>query len=109
MKKQLFICLFVFNFCTNAQQAKTKKKNRFIGSRSLVSINNIYQDGSRVTPYGKSPQGVLIFDILGNYAIQIMKANRPLLLSGDKNKSTPEENAALIKGFNTHFETYAVD
>ena len=37
------------------------------------------------------------------------KAKRPLIVSGNKNTSTPEENAALIKGFNAHFGTYEVD
>ena len=109
MKKQLSICLLIFSISINAQQVKSKKQQPFIGSWSLVSINNIYQDGSRIAPYGEKPQGVLIFDAKGNYAIQIMKANRPLIVSGNKNTSTPEENAALIKGFNAHFGTYEVD
>lgn len=109
MKKQLFICLLILSISINAQQVKPKKQRPFIGSWSLVSINNIYQDGSRKTPYGEKPKGVLIFDAKGNYAIQIMKANRPLIVSGNKNSSTPEENAALIKGFNAHFGTYVID
>ena len=52
---------------------------------------------------------LLIFDTDGNYAIQILKANRPKVVSGDKNKCTPGENAALVQGSNSHFGKYYVD
>lgn len=107
MKKIVILCLICFSEVLFAQDGNTD--NDFVGSWSLVSINNIYQDGTRVQPYGKNPEGLLIFDDKGNYAIQILKANRPLIASGNKNTSTPEENAAIVKGFNAHYGTYFVD
>lgn len=50
-----------------------------------------------------------MFDSIGNYALQIFKAVRSTVASGDKNKATPEENAALVQGSNSHFGKYSVD
>ena len=84
-------------------------ENEFIGSWSLASITNIYENGSKVEPYGQNPDGLLIFDADGNYATQLLKKNRPLIASGNKNTSTAEENAAIVKGFNAHYGRYSVD
>jgi len=95
-----------------AQENKTSKKNlqkQLIGTWTLLSVDNIYPDSTRVHPYGDNPQGLLIFDTRGNYAIQILKAVRPKVASGDKNKCTPEENAVLVQGSNSHFGKYKVD
>jgi hypothetical protein len=70
---------------------------------------NAGPDGSKTLPYGSAPKGLLIFDKDGTYAIQILKESRPRVTAGDKNKATPEENAALVQGNNSHFGTYAVD
>lgn len=107
MKKLLVLSIILLSSGMFAQTNTTKSK--FIGSWSLVSINNIYQDGTKVQPYGMHPKGLLIFDEYGNYAIQILKANRPLIASGNKNTSTPEENAAIVQGFNAHYGEYLVD
>lgn len=84
-------------------------QDKLVGSWSLVSIDNIYPDNSRVYPYGENPKGLLIFDANGNYAVQILKAIRPKIVSGDKNNCTAEENATLVQGSNSHFGKYEMD
>ncbi|MBO9732631.1 MAG: lipocalin-like domain-containing protein [Chitinophaga sp.] len=79
------------------------------GTWSLVSVENIHTDGSKISPYGEHPVGMLIFTNTGSYAIQILKANRSKVLANDKDKATAEENAALVRGNNSHFGTYTVD
>lgn len=79
------------------------------GTWKLVSVENIYPDGSKIYPYGNQPAGLLMFDETGNYTLQIFKAVRMTVASGDKNKSTPEENAALVQGSNSHFGKYSVN
>lgn len=80
-----------------------------VGLWTLVAVENINPDGSKTLPYGSTPNGLLIFDQDGTYAIQILKADRPKVAAGDKNKATPDENAALVQGNNSHFGKYAVD
>lgn len=109
MKKFIVSNVMLFSLISFAQTNSIKKSDSFIGSWSLVSITNIYQDGTKVQPYGEKPDGLLIFDEYGNYAIQILKKNRPFIASGNKNTSTPEENIAIVKGFNAHYGHYFVD
>ena len=110
MKKLLLVlCMTLQTLFVVAQAAKKITDNQFVGSWKLVSIDNISADGTRVRPYGENPKGLLMFDASGNYAIQILKAVRAKIVSGDKNKCTPEENAAIVQGTNSHFGTYSVD
>lgn len=110
MKKITFMLLLIFAATIlHGQENKNPLTNEFTGTWTLVSVDNIYPDGSRIRPYGDNPQGLLIFDANGNYTIQIYKASRPQIASGDKNKATPEENAAMVQGSNAHFGTYRVD
>lgn len=85
------------------------QNSALLGPWKLVSIDNIYPDGSRVHPYGENPVGLLIFDEHNNYAIQILKESRPQIASGNKNTCTPEEYASIVKGSNSHFGTYKMD
>lgn len=114
--KKVFVLLFALGMLTLSYAQNNKKvfskklfTEQLIGTWELVSVDNIYPDSSRVHPYGNNPQGMLIFEANGNYAIQILKADRPKILSGDKNNCTPEENAAMVQGSNSHFGRYLVD
>jgi Lipocalin-like domain len=113
MKQVITLLLTLICASTLNAQGKASSKNsieqELIGTWSLISVDNKYPDSSRVHPYGDNPQGMLIFDSKGNYAIQILKAVRPKVASGDKNTCTPEENAALVQGSNSHFGKYLVD
>lgn len=86
-----------------------KHQQPFWGTWSLVSVENTNADGSKISPYGEHPAGMLIFTEDGKYAVQILKANRSKVLANDKDKATTEENAALVRGNNSHFGTYTVD
>lgn len=112
--KNLCVLFLAFSITTalNAQKREAKEaslREQLIGTWTLVSVDNIAANGSRSYPYGESPQGLLMVDGHGNYAIQILRALRPKVASGDKNKCTPEENAALVQGSNSHFGKISLD
>lgn len=113
--KRLIILVFIlghgfFSYSQNLKSADATTYPEWIkGTWKLVSVENIYPNGNKVYPYGEQPQGMLIFDAIGNYSLQIVKAIRITVASGDKNKCTPEENAALVQGSNSHFGKYAID
>ena len=86
-----------------------QKETEFTGTWTLVSVENINSDGTKNLPYDVKPKGFLFFDEKGNYAIQIYKSQREKVVSGDKNKCTPEENAAIVQGSNAHFGVYEID
>jgi hypothetical protein len=106
--KLLFLPAFVvLSFVTTAQTNNVKKQ--FVGTWSLVAVENTNADGTKTFPYGEDPVGLLVFSANGDYAIQILKAVRPKVAANDKNKATPEENAALVQGNNSHFGIYSVN
>lgn len=104
-KTFLFIAAIVLFQCAKAQRSN----GDLVGVWSLVSVENIDHEGGKNFPYGAQPQGMLVFTSSGDYAIQILKAARPRVAANDKNKATPEENAALVQGNNSHFGSFSVD
>lgn len=80
-----------------------------IGAWTLVRVDNIQPDGSPVPLYGPNPQGLLIFDRSGHYALQLLRAGRSSFAANDKSKGTPEEYKAASLDSNAHYGTYAVD
>lgn len=90
--------------------AKEKSlKDQLMGTWTLVLVDNVLPDGSRVRLYGAEPQGLLMFDGKGRYSLQILRAGRARFASSDKNQGTPEENQATVRGTNSHFGRYAVN
>ena len=100
----ILLLLFVFN-----SAIAQKTKSEFLGSWTLVSVENKNSDGTKNLPYDVNPEGTLFLDEKGNYAIQIYKKERAKIVSGDKNKCTPEENASIVQGSNSHFGQYEID
>jgi hypothetical protein len=82
---------------------------KLTGTWTLVSVDNVLPDGSRVHLYGSDPHGILMFDVEGHYSLQIMSAGRARFASNDKSQGTPEENRAAVQGSNSHFGTYSVN
>src|SRR5436190_22500848 len=111
MKRNLVLFFFLSSMCLLYAQENHRSEtslNPIASTWTLVSVTNIYPDGKKVYPYGDAPQGMLMVDDAGHYAIQILKASRPKVASGDKNVCTPEENAALVQGSNSHFGRYSI-
>ena len=114
MKSTLLLIFSVFNsLFVFAQNNEDKPSNStpatIAGTFSLVAVDNILADGSRVHLYGDDPQGMLILDKKGRYALQIFSQGRPRFAASDKSKGTDEENRAAVKGSNAHFGTYSID
>ena len=80
-----------------------------VGTWTLVLVDNVRPDGSRIHLYGPSPSGLLMFDAGGRYGLQIVSAGRPAFAANDKGRGTADEYQAAVKGSNAHFGTYAVD
>ena len=83
--------------------------NPLVGTWTLVLVDNVRPDGSRIHLYGPSPSGLLMFDAGGRYGLQIVSAGRPAFAANDKSRGTADEYQAAVQGSNAHFGTYAVD
>ncbi|MCP3102664.1 lipocalin-like domain-containing protein [Myxococcus sp. K15C18031901] len=82
---------------------------QLVGTWTLVLVDNVLPDGTRVQLYGAEPQGLLMFDGQGRYSLHILRAGRARFASSDKNQGTPEENQATVRGTNSHFGRYSVN
>src|SRR3954469_12533913 len=96
MKSRLLL-----NFCLLAWSAGYAQKepnkvvsgmNSLAGTYTLLLVDNIKTDGSRVHLYGDKPQGILMLDNSGHYCLQILSDGRPKFAAADKSKGTDEEN-----------------
>ncbi len=88
--------------------AQPSADRRLVGTWTLARVDNVLRDGKRIPLYGDRPQGLLVFDAQGRYALQILREDRPRFASGDKAKGTPEENQAAVAGNNSHFGRWEV-
>ena len=104
----IFNCLFAFAQKKNGMPSNSKA-NLIAGTFLLIAVDNILPDGSRVHLYGDAPQGLLMLDTMGHYALQIFSQGRPKFAAGDKSKGTDAENREAVKGSNAHFGTYNID
>ena len=89
--------------------ASAQSSPSLVGSWALVRVDNLMPDGSRIHLYGADPQGMLVFDASGRYALQILRGDRAKFASNDKAEASPEDFKAATLGSNTHFGRYTVD
>src|SRR6185437_7739239 len=73
------------------------------GAWTYVSVDTVRADGSRTPMYGPNPQGLVIFDGHGHYALVNSRADLPKFTSNDRMKGTPVENEAVVHGSIAHF------
>jgi hypothetical protein len=79
------------------------------GAWTYVTVDSVRLDGSRMPMYGPSPQGLVIFDGHGHYALVNSRADLPKYSSNDRMKGTDEEYKSIAQGSIAHFGTYTVN
>jgi hypothetical protein len=84
--------------------------NRFpgVGIWQLVSSENLYEDGSVSYPNGKDAIGRLIYDAMGNMAVQVGNIHRPAFVNSDRLRGTAAEIQMAFEGYTAYFGTYSV-
>jgi hypothetical protein len=80
-----------------------------VGTWALTRADKILPDGTRVSDFGASPHGLVIFTADGHYVVEIYRADRLKFSSGDKLKGTAEEYKDASLGMSVHFGRYSVD
>ncbi|WP_394840686.1 lipocalin-like domain-containing protein [Pendulispora brunnea] len=79
------------------------------GTWTLVAADRRMPDGSVVHDYGAAPDGRLMIDEAGRYALQIFSTDRSNFVAKDKAGGTDAEMRAAVVGSSTHFGSLAVD
>ncbi|MBU8900305.1 hypothetical protein DRW03_07330 [Corallococcus sp. H22C18031201] len=104
------LLLLALPFIAREADARGKSvADQLVGTWTLVLVDNVLPDGTRVQLYGAQPQGLLMFDGQGRYSLHILRAGRTRFAASDKSQGTPEENQATVRGTNSHFGRYSVD
>lgn len=79
------------------------------GAWTYVSVDTVKQDGSRTPMYGPNPQGLVIFDGHGHYALVNSRSDLPKYASKDRMQGTAEEYKAVGQGSIAHFGRYTIN
>ena len=103
------LALLLLALALPAKDAAAQSDKDLVGTWTLVSVDNVRPDGSKVPLFAPSPQGILMFDANSRYSIQICSTGRPKFASNDRMKGSPEENQAAVHGCNPHWGRYSVN
>ncbi len=93
----------------NTSERSPSGKEMLLGTWKLVSSVGVYSDGRVTHNYGEKPEGLLVYDSLGNFSGQIQGQGRPLFESGNLLKGEPEEIKAAFEGYVAYYGKYEVD
>lgn len=85
------------------------EKSALVGTWKLLSFEAQTADGQLLLPYGRDPVGQLIYDALGNMAVQLMRAQRQSFSARDKSQGSAEEIQRAFTSYEAYFGTYVVD
>lgn len=94
---------FLFTLSLHAQRSP------LAGTWRLTGADEIRPDGTIVEPYGASAEGLLIVDDSGRYSLQIFRPDRQRFAAGDKQKGTPAEYEAAVKGMSSHIGVCSIE
>jgi hypothetical protein len=94
---------------TNAADQQASLSRQIVGAWTYIAVDTVRQDGSRVPMYGSDPQGIVIFDGAGHYALVNARSDLPRFASNNRVQGTPEEYKAVVLGAIAHFGTYAIN
>ena len=86
-----------------------EKAALFIGTWKLLFFESRTSQGDVRYPFGKAPEGTLIYTASGRFAVQLMGTDRPRFANGDQMKGTAEEIRASFEGCIAYYGTYALD
>ena len=94
---------------TTAGAVRSEELTSLEGTWVVDSAYEVQADGTRTTNFGEHPAGLLTIDAQGRYNLQIFRVGRPVFVSGDKTRGTPEEYRAAVLGASTHFGKVTLD
>ena len=94
---------------SNAIGQQKSLEQQIVGAWTYVSVDTVRQDGSREPMYGFNPQGLVIFDGNGHYALVNARADQPKFASNNRMQGTPDEYKFVVQGSIAHFGRYTVN
>jgi hypothetical protein len=108
MRLLITVTLAVAACLGTAATAAAQSAKDMVGTWKLVSDVNTASNGSKVEPFGRTPEGMAIFNSTGHFAIVISRPDLPKFASSNRMQGTPEEDKAIVQGSIGFFGLYAV-
>jgi hypothetical protein len=84
-------------------------KEQLVGTWRLLIDDEVRPDGSKNPIFGPNPNGIVIFDAGGHYALELARTGNPKFKSNNRTQGTPDENKAVVGGTLAHFGAYSLD
>jgi Lipocalin-like domain len=109
MKRLLAVIVAGATATAFGHTALGQQQNPLLGTWTIVSVDDVRPDGSKQPLMGSSPDGMLIFDVGGQYSLQLCDSNRLKFAAKDRSKGTPDENQSAVSGCNPHWGRYSVE
>lgn len=94
---------------TRAFQGQRTEKEELIGTWEFVSTTGERMDGTKFELFGPNPNGVIIFNPDGHFALINTRPGRPKYVGGNRMEGTLEEFKSTVQGSIAYFGTYSVD
>lgn len=88
---------------------KSPSQHPLVGTWKLLSFESQSAAGDIAHPFGKHAHGRLMYDSHGHMSVVLARPDRPMFVSGDPARGTPEEIKAAFEGFNAYCGTYTID
>jgi hypothetical protein len=84
-------------------------RDQILGAWTILIVDTVNADNTRTPVYGPNPNGTVIFDNSGWYAIDLSRSNMPKFASNNPLQGTPDENKAIVQGSFSHSGKFEVD
>jgi hypothetical protein len=88
-------------------QGKKINPKQLTGTWTLVSIDNVRPDGSRVPGFGPNSRGFLVFTPNDHFSISLVNSDLPKFASNSRDTGTADEKKAVVAGSIVYFGTYS--
>ena len=108
MKRRKFPFLVIASLMMTQAAGAASIKSDAVGSWRLISYTSTAADGVSKQNFGETPNGVASFDDKGNFMITIVRSDLPNFAGNNREKGTPEENQAVVRGTIAYFGTYTI-
>src|SRR6266404_7861967 len=111
------LCLAVSLSASDSLAQQKTLKEQLVGTWTLVSSDQVRQDGSKLKQFGANPKGINVFDANGRFFLMvansrflvIASAENTKVVSYDPSKTNSEEIDSLTVEPIAYYGTYTVD
>lgn len=103
------LCAGVVFSISHAPAQQKSLKEQVIGAWTLVSIDQTDADGKKQQLFGSNPKGTQVFDASGQWIQIISRSDVPAFKINNRQKGTPDENTAAVRGVTATFGTWTID